>query len=202
MGVPRKFDEPPVKRYSGAPLPPYRFLPGDPTTPHPTEDPRGHSFSTHEHESSTAPVCAGAPDRWHECEMYLHGCDLYNRAYWWEAHESWEDIWKACAKRSAQYAFLQALIQYAAAALKVRQNKPRGLKRLLHTADQHMRTAIDRGAVNVYMGVDLAPWTREVEKYYELRMETDVFQHDPDTFAYIRLLDPPPHADRGGKQSV
>jgi len=192
----REFDHPPVKRYSAAALPAYRFLPGDPSTPHPTEDPRGHSFTQIESESSAMPVCADAPDRWHQCDVYLYGCDLYNRAYWWEAHEAWEEIWQACQRHSAQYVFVQAMIQYAAAALKVRQNKPRGLDRLLHTADRHMQAAVDRGATDVYMGLAVKQWRHSIEAYYACLFAAEPLRHDARAFPYVRFTEPDADVER------
>ena len=29
--------------------------------------------------------------------VFLHGCDLFDRRYYWEAHEMWEEIWHAAA---------------------------------------------------------------------------------------------------------
>jgi hypothetical protein len=43
--------------------------------------------------------------------------DLYNRGYFWEAHEAWEGLWRAAAD-PRERAFLQGLILCAAAALK------------------------------------------------------------------------------------
>lgn len=49
---------------------------------------------------------------------YLWGVDLYNHHCFWEAHEEWEELWKAALGAGAARDFLQGLIQCAAACLK------------------------------------------------------------------------------------
>ncbi|RMH40860.1 MAG: DUF309 domain-containing protein [Deltaproteobacteria bacterium] len=108
----------PPPRYTSRPLPPYAFLPG--RAPHPTRDPRGHSYG----------VAARADylpaDRWRDNDMYLWGIDLLNAGYPWEAHEAWEAVWTACraAGDADQAAFVQGLIQLAAAEVHERLGEP------------------------------------------------------------------------------
>lgn len=45
--------------------------------------------------------------------LYLHALDLFNRAHFFEAHEAWEDVWRAAPP--AEKKFLQGLIQIAVA---------------------------------------------------------------------------------------
>jgi hypothetical protein len=92
-----------VPRYSRQPLPAQRHLPG--RTPRPRE----------------APGCAGArpdPESWETSEAFLRGADLWNHAFFWEAHEAWEEVWRAVGRRSLAGTFLQGLILLAAAGLK------------------------------------------------------------------------------------
>ena len=87
-------------------LPPYAFLPG--RDPHPTRDPRGHSYaSTAEPE---VPYIAAAD--WSENEAYLFGVDLYNHGFLWEAHEAWEGTWIVTKADEVQAEHLQGLIQF------------------------------------------------------------------------------------------
>lgn len=99
-----------VGRYSGRGFPPYRFVPGQ--APHPTRDPRGHSYGAAEVREDFD------PDRWRECAAYLHGVDLFNAGFWWEAHEALEGLWARLPEPSAPRSFLQGLIQLSAALLK------------------------------------------------------------------------------------
>ena len=98
-------------RYSTRPFPAYAFRPG--RNPHPTRDPQGHSRAR---AQDTAP--AFDPARWGESGEYLFGVDLFNHAYWWEAHEAWEACWIAAGRDTVAGQFLQGLIQAAAACLK------------------------------------------------------------------------------------
>lgn len=89
---------------------------------------------------------------------YLLGVDYYNFAYWWEAHEILEEIWHRVGHQSEQGQFLQGLIQVAAGFLhrfggrtrQFRIQSERGRARLIKIPD-------------VYMGVDIAVFVKELE---------------------------------------
>jgi hypothetical protein len=49
---------------------------------------------------------------------YLRGIDLFNFGYWWESHEAWEGLWRACGRRGPAADFLKGLIKLAAAGVK------------------------------------------------------------------------------------
>lgn len=129
------------------PLPPYAFLPG--RDPHPTRDPRGHSFGEQEREAVYLPA-----DRWRENEDYLFGIDLYNEGYLWEAHEVWEGLWHRAKHDPHQADLLQGLIQCAAACLKIPMGQPRGLTSLTRLATEKLE-GITRDVGPDYMGLDL-----------------------------------------------
>ena len=59
----------------------------------------------------------------------LRGVDLYNHGFGWEAHEAWESMWHRPAD-STQAAWLQALIQLAAATVQESIGHPDGRARL------------------------------------------------------------------------
>lgn len=86
-------------------FPPYRYLPG--RNAHPLRSAEGH-MRTH-------PAARGEPG-----DEFRFACDLFNAGYFWEAHEGWEDLWKATPKRARLRRLLQGLIQLAAARLKER----------------------------------------------------------------------------------
>jgi hypothetical protein len=118
---------PPPRLAPERPLPPYAYLPG--RTPHPTRDPGGHSYGA-------PPETPAPPDPadWRACGDYLYGIDLFNRGYFWEAHEAWEGLWVACGRRGATAAYLQGLINLAAAGFKARWGNARGLRANAATA--------------------------------------------------------------------
>ena len=59
-----------------------------------------------------------APEQFAASEAFLFGVDLFNHGFYWEAHESWEGLWRRCVRGQAQHQVLQGLIQIAAAYLK------------------------------------------------------------------------------------
>lgn len=96
------------------------------------------------------------PDsRWAEHAEYLWGVDLYNAGLFWEAHEAWEGVWRLAAPDPVQHAFLQGLIQCAAACLKGMMGDAESARRLADRALGRLaRVRAERG--DLYMGVDLA----------------------------------------------
>jgi hypothetical protein len=58
------------------------------------------------------------PTSWETCDEYLYGIDLFNHHYWWEAHEIFEEFWRAAGRDTSLGDFFQGLIQVAAALLK------------------------------------------------------------------------------------
>lgn len=68
-------------------------------------------------------------DRLLGCDAFRYGLDLYHAAFFWEAHEVWEELWQVARKqpgRSTEARALQVLIQITAAALQLRMGKPEG----------------------------------------------------------------------------
>lgn len=158
--APRPLAEPEglPRRLSSKPLPPYRHVPG--LTPHPVKDPQGHLFGQVEDQPSSP--CRELPERWFECEEYLYGVDLFNRAYLWEAHEAWEIVWIAGGKSTEPATFVQGLIQVSAALLRAHLGTPRGAQNLLARAWGNL----DRVTVPIsYMGLAIEPWRLAVEQY-------------------------------------
>ncbi len=166
-----------MRRYSGDPLPAYRFLPG--FTPHPITHPQGHSHGVSPVEPQALP-----PDAWANCPSYLFGCDLYNRGFWWEAHEAWEGLWQVTRDVPAQHRFLQGLIQAANAQLKLALGKAQAVRRLWAKAEAHWQAA---GAPAAYMGLELADWRVGTRDYLVRRLAEAPFRHDPAGFPLLKL---------------
>ena len=99
-------------------LPAHRYLPGENDRP----PDAGHALA--------APIVW---ERLFEVELYRFGVDLYNGAYFWEAHEAWETLWQACPEGPVREG-LQGLIQLAAALLKEHQGVVSGATRLARSA--------------------------------------------------------------------
>lgn len=147
--------DPAWPRYSARPFPPYRFVAG--LNPHPRRDPKGHAYGTAEPKPAYLP-----PDRWRENEVYLHGIDLYNFAYWWECHEELEGLWHLTGHRGVEAAFLQGLIQVAAANLKRHMGALEGSRRLAREAVGRLESV----GSPAFMGLELAPFVRAVSAFH------------------------------------
>lgn len=121
--------------YTALALPAYRFVPG--VQPHPTADPRGHSYE----RAPRFPATPVDGCYWRESAGYLYGYDLYNRGFWWEAHEAWEALWHLAARGNPERAALQGLIQLANCHLKLYMGRLNAVARLTHSYGDHFDRA-------------------------------------------------------------
>ena len=110
------------------PFPGYAYLPGQ--FPHPTRDPKGHSFG-----KGLEHVPPPDPKRWQKCRLYLYGIDLLNHGYYYEAHEAWEVLWHACGRKGVTADFLKGLIKLAAAGIKARTGRTEQAQVQAHRAE-------------------------------------------------------------------
>jgi hypothetical protein len=150
-------------------LPPYSYVTG--RFPHPTRDRSGHSFGRPPDEPP--PI---DPARWSESRLYLCGCDLFNHGYYWEAHETWEAVWKACGRRGTAADFLKGLIKLAAAGVKAREGRPAGVKRHGARAIELFRAVRDQVSEAKYVGLDvdaLIEFAERLKRGVELPEPTD-----------------------------
>ncbi|HTU23401.1 MAG TPA: DUF309 domain-containing protein [Gemmataceae bacterium] len=143
-------------------FPPYTFIPG--RTPHPIRDPAGHLFG--QTPELPPPI---DPAHWQDSRVYLHGVDLFNHGYYWEAHEVWEGLWRAAGRTGPTADFFKGLIKLAAAGVKVRQGQPRGVASHAAGAAELFRDLAQRlgGAEAVYHGLrlhDLLVFTEQIER--------------------------------------
>lgn len=183
-------------RYCDTPFPAYRFVPG--RNPHPTSDPRGHSYQVP--GSASESISLMAPAEWARSVDYLYGCDLYNHAYWWEAHEAWEGLWQLTDKAGIQGRFLQGLIQTSACHLKRFVRHAKGVERLRRTSLDYLRAVLDHTAEAAFMGLDLAAFVRDVEAYHDVRGDQSDMTHDPDGYPYLRLDGPTRYVSTSRRQ--
>ncbi len=153
---PIPFDRP-AQRWSRRPLPPYRHLPG--ITPHPVLHPEGHLFGCPEEK-----IEPFDPDRWRDSEDYLYGIDLFNLAYFWEAHEAWEGIWKSVPRERRPGLFLRGLIQVAAGLLKRHMGRAQGARALYRRgADKLLQSA---GRQQTYCGIEVTEFAARLERIF------------------------------------
>src|SRR5688500_5761073 len=104
------------------PLPPYSYVPGR-ELPHPTSNPRGHSYGRHE-----PPAMPLAEETWRQNETWLYAIDLFNQGCYWEAHEAWEALWHAADRKGPTADLLKGLIKLAAAGVKASEGRPAGVR--------------------------------------------------------------------------
>lgn len=136
-------------------LPPYRFVPG--LHPHPIRDPRGHS-----HRAIRAQVHPHwTPDQWKSLEAYLRGVDLFNRFYFWEAHETWEALWKSHPPQADPARLIQGLINLAASLLKLHMQEVSSSQKLWRAASERLTPFQDR----YWMGIDVPRLQSEMDDY-------------------------------------
>lgn len=157
MSCPSPCTQPDPPRYSQRPLPPYRYLPFQTkgALPHPRTDPAGHSYNL---DDDYVPHFTAAD--WPACEPYLYGIDLFNRGYWWEAHDALEAVWLAAGQRSTQCGvFVQGLIQLAVAQLKRVIGSTAGAQSL--TAAGCEKLAVAQG---IFLGIAVAPLVAEAQR--------------------------------------
>lgn len=118
-------------RYSTRAFPAYRHVPGK--TPHPTRSPDGHSFARE------LPPFSVDEQSWPSSESYLYAIDLFNHGYYWEAHEVLEALWHGAGRDTPVGTFAQAVIQAAAALLKLAMGELAPATRLTNAAAAKLR---------------------------------------------------------------
>lgn len=172
-------DSVPPRRYRpDDPLPPYSYVPG--RFPHPLSDPRGHSFGEPAPE-----IHSFDPARWHDDALYLRAIDLFNHGFYWEAHETWEALWRGCDRDSTAGMFLQGLIKLAAAGVKAREGRPEGVRR-------HARRSLELlGKVGEprYAGLDVPALRRLIEEDVEDAIKRGDESPDSLVFGFALLLE-------------
>jgi len=144
--------DPSWPRYSTRLFPIYRFVPG--RSPHPRRDSKGHSCGQPERRPTLLP-----PGQWSQSDDYLYGVDLYNYAYWWECHEVFEGLWHEAGRHTEQGNFFQALIQLAAANLKVFMGSHRAARNLQRSGLLRLQRVPES-----YMGIDVASLAEELRR--------------------------------------
>jgi len=166
----------PPARWTDGALPPYRHVPG--LTPHPLKHLGGHSYGGGIWQSPEQ--LEFDPEQWRESRSYLLGVDLFNRAYLWEAHEAWEEVWNAVERGSMPGRMVQGMIQVAAALLKLHMKVPGGAVGNYRKASAHfdwIERELNQRNVDPpsYLGVDLLAWRSAVEGYLAGRTRTYPF---------------------------
>ena len=101
------------------------------------------------------------PEQWPVLQSYLRGADLFNRWYFWEAHEAWEPLWRAQPADSESARFIQGLVGVAAALLKLHMREVTAAHTLWRSASNRLSTF--RGTL--WMGLDVDRFLDDLERY-------------------------------------
>lgn len=129
-----------VPRYAAHRALPLRaFVPGRPGSARPAES---------KLDARTLP-----PERWRENEAWLYGVDLWNHGFLWEAHETWESIWRI-PHDAEQAEFLRGMIQCAAACLKLAIGNARSATKLSQAGLERLEH-VTMPPTGRYMGLDV-----------------------------------------------
>ena len=129
----------PLGRRSGLPLPKHRYVPGL-TARHPEGAfDRVRDMADAETSSQTAA----------QNTAWLHGLDLLEAGFYWEAHEVLEQVWMNAGPQTPERAMVQAVIQLANAALKHGMARPNAVLRLCAIAEDHLHAAALTGAADI-----------------------------------------------------
>lgn len=99
-------------------------------------------------------------------EEYLRGIELFNERHYYEAHEAWEDIWRA--SQGETRLFYQGLIQAAAALLHYDRRNPRGVNLCIRNSLAKLESL-----PTVFMSLDLAKFTATLRNFVADAMADD-----------------------------
>ncbi|MGH7542637.1 MAG: DUF309 domain-containing protein [Gemmatimonadota bacterium] len=102
-----------------------------------------------------------SPEAWRALESYLYGIDLYNFAYWWEAHEALEELWHAAGRMTPHARFVQGIIHVSAANLNLHRGHLEAGRRQAHRGVLRL----SRYSGRIWMGIDVDDFVRQVEGY-------------------------------------
>ncbi|HAI14716.1 MAG TPA: hypothetical protein DCM28_23625 [Phycisphaerales bacterium] len=104
-------------------------------------------------------------DTFDEAAIFHEGLRLFNEQEWFDAHETWEDIWVMAS--GPRKLFYQGLIQCAVVLEHVRRGNPRGVRSVWKTAQSKFVDLPD-----VYMGIDIRQLLKD--EYHAIRRILDL----------------------------
>jgi hypothetical protein len=102
-----------------------------------------------------------------ERKLYYEGIHLFNDLEYFEAHEAWEEAWRAACGR--KFSFYQGMIQCAVALEHYRRSNPAGVMSLYTTYRPKFR-----GLPPVFMGLEVAPFLEQMRQSLALVVDAAV----------------------------
>lgn len=107
-----------------------------------------------------------------EAELFHEGVTLFNDGQWFEAHETWEDIWHMAS--GSKKLFYQGLIQCAVTLEHAGRGNPRGVRSVWATCVPKFD-----GLDEVYMGINIRNLLYTLGKFIEPVLELPIARFDP-----------------------
>lgn len=176
-----------VRLLPSAELPAYAYVPGS-DTPHPIRDPRGHS---HARKGKTSKPLV--PEQWADNRSYLMAIDLFNHGYYWEAHEEWERLWRACGADTTVGRFLKGLVKLSAAGVKVREKSVHGVRRHAASAGEVFADVAAEASADTYCGLRFTALQFAADRAAQLNYKLDVPANKPTRiFPFVLIPEPMP----------
>ena len=107
-----------------------------------------------------------------EPALFHEGLHLFNTGEWFEAHETWEDIWRPAIGEKKR--FYQGLIQAAVVIEHLRRGNPRGARSVFESCIPKFD-----GIEGVYMGIDVPRLIRELTDFIDPVLKLPATHFDP-----------------------
>ena len=104
-----------------------------------------------------------ASDDWRSDPAYLHGIDLFNHEFYWEAHESWEQRWLPLADGDPLRTHLQGLIQASAALLKIRLLEPTPARSIWKRGRTRLLKVVAGCSEETYLGIEIPALVQSID---------------------------------------
>lgn len=128
------------------------------------------------------------PGSWRDNTDYLFGVDLFNYAYWYEAHAIWNPLWH---RASGNYRlFINGLALVSDALLHHHQRNLRELRDLMSEGTGKL-TAVLNAEGDLYMGLNLHQLMRSLDSFispfFEEIVEDSAYEN-PASFPLLRLV--------------
>ncbi len=120
--------------------------------------------------------------------LYLKGIEYFNECDFFEAHETWEELWTEY--RGDARRFYQGMIQVAVALHHFGNGNTRGAKKVYNTSCNYLREYPD-----FYQGLDLKAFLQQYEKCFQAVLESEEeiphIDIDPELIPEVHLMDEP-----------
>ena len=133
-----------------------------------------------------------------ERRIYLLGIDQFNEGTFFEAHETWEDIWRLTLDKRREQ-FYRALIQTAVTLELLRRGRAVGVRQVFASSQE-----LFQGLPPIFMGLDIAGHIENVRRAIEpalLDLSSREIPIDPARLFKITLLYDPFMESRNGENA-